>query len=73
MFHKEPHSKHVVAKAGEEQPMIIKNVISIEEFLEILKLPQNMALVNAIELFGIEAIMAFDELQGPSGDEDITI
>jgi hypothetical protein len=63
----------VVAKAGEEQPMIIKNVISIEEFLEILKLPQNMALVNAIELFGIEAIMAFDELQGPSGDEDITI
>jgi hypothetical protein len=28
VFHKEPHSRHVVAKAGEEQPMIINNVIS---------------------------------------------
>lgn len=71
--HKEPHLRHVVAKAGEEQPMIINNVIGIEELLEIPKLPQNMALVSAIELFGIEAIMAFEELQGPSGDEDRTI
>ncbi len=72
-FHKEPHSRHVVAKAGEEQPMIINNVIGIETLLEIPKLPQNMALVTAIKLFGIEAIMAFEELQGPSGDEDRTI
>lgn len=67
MFHKEPHSRHVVAKAGEEQPMIINNVIGIEALLEIPKLPQNMALVSAIKLFGIEAIMAFEELQGLVG------
>jgi hypothetical protein len=57
----------VVAKAGEEQPMIINNVIGIEALLEIPKLPQNMALVSAIKLFGIEAIMAFEELQGLVG------
>jgi hypothetical protein len=73
VFHKEPHSRHVVAKAGEEQPMIINIVIGIEALLEIPKLPQNMALGTAIEIFGIEAIMAFEEFQGPSGDEDRTI
>ncbi len=73
MFHKEPHSRHVVAKPGEEQPMIINNVIGIEALLEIPKLPHNMALVSAIELFGIEATTAFEELQGPSGDEDRTM
>jgi hypothetical protein len=38
--------------------------------LEIPKSPRNMALVSAIELFGIQAIWG---LQGPSGDEDRSI
>jgi hypothetical protein len=60
VLHKEPCSKRVVAKAGEEQPIIQDNVTGVEVPLEIPCVPHNMAMVGAIELCGTKAIMAFE-------------
>jgi hypothetical protein len=46
------------------------NVIGIDAPLEILKVPRNMTLVNAIELSGANSIRATKELQMPFDDED---
>jgi hypothetical protein len=70
VLHKEPCSRHVVTKAGEEQPVIQDNVIGVEASLEIPDVLRNMAMVGAIELCGIVAIMASVELQMPGEDDD---
>ncbi len=70
MLNKEPHSKHVVIEAGEEQPVIQDNVIGVEVPLEIPYVLCNMTLVGAIEFCGIKAIMAFAELQMLGEDDD---
>ncbi len=70
VLHKEPHSRLVVTEAKEEQTVIRNNVIGIEVPLEILDVPHNMAMVGAIELCGIEVIMASAELQMSCEDDD---
>ena len=70
MLHKEPRSRHVVTEAGEEQLVIQDNVIGIEVPLEITDVLRNMEMVGAIELCGMEAIMASAELQMPGEDDD---
>ncbi len=50
--------------------MIQDNVIGVEVLLEIPDVPHNMAMVGAIELCGLEAIMASTELQMPGEDDD---
>ncbi len=46
------------------------NVISLETHLVIPKIPNNMALVGAIEWCGINIIIVVGELQKPIEDED---
>ncbi len=70
MLHKEPRSRRVVTEAGEEQTVIQDNVIGVEVPLEIPNVPHNMAMVGAIELCGIEAIMAYAKLQMLGEDDD---
>jgi len=70
VLHKEPHSRHVVTEAGEEQTVIQDNVIDVEVPLEIPNVLHNMAMVGAIKLCGTKAIMASTELQMPSEDDD---
>jgi hypothetical protein len=70
VLHKEPRSRRVVTEAGEEQTVIQDNVIGVEVPLEIPNVPHNMAMVGAIELCGIEAIMAYAKLQMPGEDDD---
>jgi hypothetical protein len=63
----------VVEEQGEEPTTILDNVIGQEAPLETPEVPWNMALVGAIELSGIEALMATEELQWLGDDDESTM
>jgi len=50
---------------------MLDNLIGVYVPLEITKVPRNMALVGAIEVTGIDAILALEELQRSSSDDEI--
>jgi hypothetical protein len=70
VLHKEVRSKCIVAENNEEISTPIDNVIGIEVPLIIPKVLSNIALVGAIELIGIEVILAVVGLQRPSDDDE---
>jgi len=70
VLHKEPHYRHVVTKAKEEQLVVEDNVIGVEVPIKIPNVPRNMAMVGTIELCGTKAIMAFIKLQMLDEDDD---
>ncbi len=70
VLHKEPRSKRILVSDSDEVTML-DNLIGIDVLLEILEVPRNMALVGAIELIGANAILAVEELQTSSGDDEV--
>ncbi len=54
-----------------DEVTMLDNLIGVDVPLEIPEVPRNMALVGAIELTGADAIIAVEELQRSSGDDEI--
>jgi len=50
---------------------MLDNLIGVYVPLEIPEVLRNMAFVGAIELTGVDAILALEELQRLSGDDEI--
>jgi len=69
-LHKEPRSKRILVSDSDEVTML-DNLIGIDVLLEFPEVPRNMALVGAIELTGVDAILASEELQRSSGDDEV--
>jgi hypothetical protein len=50
---------------------MVDNLIGVDVPLEFPEVPRNMALVGAIELTGADAILATEELQRSSGEDEV--
>jgi hypothetical protein len=70
VLHKEPRSKCILVSDSDEVTML-DNLIGVDVPLEIPEVPRNMALVGAIELIGTDAILAAEELQRSSSDDEV--
>jgi hypothetical protein len=70
VLHKEPRSKRILVSDSDEVTML-DNLIRVYVHLEFPEVPRNMALVGAIELIGAYAILAAEELQRSSGDDEV--
>jgi hypothetical protein len=70
VLHKEPRSKRILVSDSDEIT-ILDNLIGIDVPLEIPEVPRNMALISAIELIGIDEILATEELQRLSGAHEV--
>jgi hypothetical protein len=70
VLHKEPRSKRILVSDSDEITML-DNLIGVDAPPEFPRVPRNMALVGAIELTGADAILVADELQRPSGDDEV--
>jgi hypothetical protein len=60
----------VVVDNNEEIHIPVDNVIDTKAPLQIPKAPSDTTLVGAIELTGVDAIMAAEGLQRPSNDDE---
>jgi len=70
VLHKKPRSKHILVSDTDEVTML-DNLIGIDVPLEFPEVPRNMALVGVIELIGANAILAAEELQRLSDDDEV--
>jgi hypothetical protein len=70
VLHKEPRSKHILVFDSDEVTML-DNLIEVDVPLKIPKILRNITLVGAIELIGANAILAVEELQRLSGDDEV--
>ncbi len=70
VLHKEPRSKRILVFDSDEVTMV-DNLIGVDVPLEFPEAPRNMALVGAIELIGADAILAAEELQRSSGEDEV--
>jgi hypothetical protein len=72
VLHKEPRSKRILVSDSDEVTML-DNLIGVDVPLEIPEVPRNMALVDVIELIGADVILAAEELQRSSGDDEVDL
>jgi hypothetical protein len=70
VLHKKPKSKRILVFDSDEITML-DNLIGVDVPLEIPEVPRNMALVGAIELIGADVILAVEELQRLSSDDEV--
>jgi hypothetical protein len=70
VLHKEPRSKRILVSDSDEVTML-DNLIGVDVPLEFPEVPRNMAFVSVIELIGADAILAAEELQGSSIDDEV--
>jgi hypothetical protein len=70
VLHKKPRSKRILVSGSDEVTMV-DNLIGVDVPLEFPEVPRNMALVGAIEVIGADAIIAVEELQRSSGDDEV--
>jgi hypothetical protein len=70
VLHKEPRSKCIYVSDSDEVTML-DNLIGVDVPLEFPEVPRNMALVGAIELTGVDAILAAEKLQRSFGDDEV--
>ncbi len=70
VLHEEPRSKHILVSNSDEVTML-DNLIGVDVPLEFPGVPRNMALVGAIELTRADAILAAEELQRSSSDDEV--